>query len=219
MIEGLIGKKIGMTQLFSPNGEVVPVTVIKAGPCIVLQIKTKEKDGYEAVQLGLIEDNVKEKRLSKPLLGHLKKTSAPPVRIIQEFKLLSSENPPVLGEKVTVNLLSDEKRVRITGISKGRGFAGVVKRWGFRGGKATRGSMFHRAPGSIGASAFPSRVLKGTRLPGRMGGRRVTVKNLEIANIEGDKDLLIVKGATPGPKGSYLLIRRLLSNGKAKERE
>ncbi|MFB0518328.1 MAG: 50S ribosomal protein L3 [Acidobacteriota bacterium] len=219
MIEGLIGKKIGMTQLFSPNGEVVPVTVIKAGPCIVLQIKTKEKDGYEAVQLGLIEDNVKEKRLSKPLLGHLKKASAPPVRIIQEFKLLSSENPPVLGEKVTVNLLSDEKRVRITGISKGRGFAGVVKRWGFRGGKATRGSMFHRAPGSIGASAFPSRVLKGTRLPGRMGGRRVTVKNLEIANIEGDKDLLIVKGATPGPKGGYLLIRRLLSNGKAKERE
>ena len=219
MIEGLIGKKIGMTQLFSPNGEVVPVTVIKAGPCIVLQIKTKEKDGYEAVQLGLIEDNVKEKRLSKPLLGHLKKTSAPPVRIIQEFKLLSSETPPVLGEKVTVNLLSDEKRVRITGISKGRGFAGVVKRWGFRGGKATRGSMFHRAPGSIGASAFPSRVLKGTRLPGRMGGRRVTVKNLEIANIEGDKDLLIVKGATPGPKGGYLLIRRLLSNGKAKERE
>ncbi|MDH5405068.1 MAG: 50S ribosomal protein L3 [Candidatus Aminicenantes bacterium] len=219
MIEGLIGKKIGMTQLFSTNGEVVPVTVIKAGPCIVLQVKTKEKDGYEAVQLGLIEDEVKEKRLSKPLLGHLKKASAPPVRIIQEFKLLSSENAPVLGDKVTVNLLSDEKRVRITGISKGRGFAGVVKRWGFRGGKATRGSMFHRAPGSIGASAFPSRVLKGTRLPGRMGGRRVTVKNLEIANIEGDKDLLIVKGATPGPKGGYLLIRRLLSNGKAKERE
>jgi len=219
VIEGLIGKKIGMTQLFSTNGEVVPVTVIKAGPCIVLQVKTKEKDGYEAVQLGLIEDEVKEKRLSKPLLGHLKKASAPPVRIIQEFKLLSSENAPVLGDKVTVNLLSDEKRVRITGISKGRGFAGVVKRWGFRGGKATRGSMFHRAPGSIGASAFPSRVLKGTRLPGRMGGRRVTVKNLEIANIEGDKDLLIVKGATPGPKGGYLLIRRLLSNGKAKERE
>lgn len=219
MIEGLIGKKIGMTQLFSTNGEVVPVTIIKAGPCIVLQIKTKEKDGYEAVQLGLIEDEVKEKRLSKPLLGHLKKASAPPVRVIQEFKLLSSENPPGLGEKVTVDLLSDEKRVRITGISKGRGFAGVVKRWGFRGGKATRGSMFHRAPGSIGASAFPSRVLKGTRLPGRMGGRRVTVKNLEIANIEGDKDLLIVRGATPGTRGGYLLIRRLLPNGKAKERE
>ncbi len=219
MIEGLIGKKIGMTQLFSANGEVVPVTVIKAGPCVVLQIKTRERDGYEAVQLGLIEDEVKEKRLNKPLLGHLKKTSAPPVRIIQEFKLLSPENPPAPGEKVTVNLLSEEKKVHITGTSKGRGFAGVVKRWGFRGGKATRGSMFHRAPGSIGASAFPSRVFKGTRLPGRMGGQRVTVKNLEIMSIEEDKHLLIVKGATPGPKGGYLLIRRFLSDGKAKEKE
>ncbi|TKJ34921.1 50S ribosomal protein L3 [bacterium (candidate division B38) B3_B38] len=219
MIEGLIGKKIGMTQLFSTKGEVAPVTVIKAGPCVVLQIKTKEKDGYEAVQLGLIEDKVKEKRLSKPLLGHLKKVSAPLVRMIKEFKLLSSENPPALGDKVTVDLLSDVKRVHITGTSKGRGFAGVVKRWGFRGGKATRGSMFHRAPGSIGASAFPSRVFKGTRLPGRMGGQRVTVKNLEIMNIEEDKDLLIVKGAIPGPKGGYLLIRRLLSDGKAKKRE
>ena len=219
MIEGIIGKKIGITQIFSPNGEVVPVTVIKAGPCVVLQVKTKEKDGYEAVQLGLIEDKVKEERLTKPLLGHLKKSSAPPVRLIWEFKLLSPENPPALGERVTVGLLSGEKRVHITGTSKGRGFAGVVKRWGFRGGKSSRGSMFHRAPGSIGASAFPSRVFKGTRLPGRMGGDRVTIKNLEIMKIEEDKDLLIVKGATPGPKGGYLLIRRPLSNGKGKYEE
>jgi len=218
VIEGLIGKKIGMTQLFSPKGEVVPVTVIKAGPCVVLQVKTKEKDSYQAVQLGLIDDKVKEKRLSKPLLEHLKKASAPPVRIIREFKLLSPDKPPVLGEKVTVGLLSGEKKVHITGTSKGRGFAGVVKRWGFRGGKATRGSMFHRTPGSIGASASPSRVLKGTRLPGRMGGRRVTVKNLEVLKIEEDKDLLIVKGAIPGPGGRYLLIKRPLnSKGKAGE--
>jgi len=218
VIEGLIGKKIGMTQLFSPKGEVVPVTVIKAGPCVVLQVKTKEKDGYQAVQLGLIDDKVKEKRLSKPLLEHLKKASAPPVRVIREFKLLSPDSPPVLGEKVTVGLLSGEEKVHITGTSKGRGFAGVVKRWGFRGGKATRGSMFHRTPGSIGASAFPSRVLKGTRLPGRMGGKRVTVKYLEVLKIEEDKDLLIVKGAIPGPKGGYLLIRRPLNNkGKGGE--
>lgn len=219
MIEGLIGQKIGMTQLFSDKGVVLPVTVIRAGPCVVLQVKTKGKDGYEAVQLGLIEDKVKEKRLNKPLLGHLKTASAPPVRIIREFKLLSPDNPPALGEKVTVGLLSGEKRVHITGTSKGRGFAGVIKRWGFRGGKATHGSMFHRAPGSIGASASPSRVLKGTRLPGRMGGERVTVNNLEIVKIEEDKDLLVVKGATPGPRGGYVIIRRLLSNSKGKNGE
>jgi len=208
MVEGLIGKKIGMTQHFTPEGLTLPVTLIQAGPCIVIQRKAKEKDGYDAVQLGLIEDGVKEKRRSRPLLTHLKKANVPPVKMIKEFRLDMQDEEIQVGQKFTVEIFNEEKRVDVVSKSKGRGFAGVVKRWGFKGGKRSHGSMFHRAPGSIGASAFPSRVIKGKKMPGRMGGKRVTIKNLKLIKIEPDKNLLIVKGAVPGSNGSYLFIKK-----------
>lgn len=210
MVEGLIGKKIRMTQHFTAEGLALPVTVIQAGPCIVIQRKEKEKDGYDAVQLGLIEDGVKEKRLNRPLLAHLKKANVPPVKIIKEFKLDLPVEEIKVGQKLTVEIFNQQKSVDVVGKSKGRGFAGVIKRWGFRGGKTSHGSMFHRAPGSIGASAFPSRVIKGKKMPGRMGGKRITVKNLQLIKIEAEKNLLIVKGAIPGSKGSYLYIKKTL---------
>jgi len=208
MVEGLIGKKIGMTQHFTSEGLALPVTVIQAGPCIVIQRKAKDKDGYDAVQLGLIEEVVKEKRLNRPFLNHLKKANVQPVKIIKEFKLDLPDEEVQVGQKLTVEIFNEEKRVNVLGKSKGRGFTGVIKRWGFRGGKRSHGSMFHRAPGSIGASAFPSRVIKGKKLPGRMGGKSVTVRNLELVKIEPEKNLLIVKGAIPGSKGSYLFIKK-----------
>jgi len=212
MVEGLIGKKIGMTQHFTPEGLALPVTVIKAGPCLVLQRKTEKKNGYDAVQLGLLDDGVKEKSLNRPILGHLKKVKSPAVRVIWEFKLDSPDEDIQVGQKITVEIFAQEKQVDVVGKSKGRGFAGVMKRWGFKGGKGSHGSMFHRAPGSIGASAFPSRVTKGKKMPGRMGSQRVTVKNLKLIKIEPEKNLLIIKGAVPGSKSGYLLIKRSLKN-------
>ncbi|MCD6451218.1 MAG: 50S ribosomal protein L3 [Acidobacteria bacterium] len=208
MIGGILGKKVGMTQIYTPEGEAIPVTVIKAGPCVVLQVKTEERDGYRAVQIGLIEDKVKEKRLTKPLAGHLAKAGAPPVKFIREVELLNKGEEVKPGDKISVAIFAEEKAVDVIGTSKGRGFAGVFKRWNFRGGRNSHGSMFHRAPGSIGASAFPSRVFKGKKLPGRMGGRRVTVKNLKIVKVDEEKNLLLVKGAVPGAPGGYLIIRK-----------
>jgi large subunit ribosomal protein L3 len=208
MIKGLIGRKIGMTQHFTEEGLALPATVIQAGPCLVLQRKTKEKDGYDAVQIGLLEDEVKEKRLTRSILGHLKKAKAPAIRKMKEFKLESPEEEIKVGQKVGVEIFNDEKRVHVVADSKGKGFSGVIKRWGFKGGKRTHGSMFHRAPGSIGASAYPSRVVKGKKIPGRMGGRLVTIKNLELIKIDTEKNLLIVKGAVPGSKGSYIYIKK-----------
>ena len=211
MSPGILGKKIGMTQLFLPDGQVVPVTLLKAGPCFVVQRKTPATDGYDAVQLGLNEF-VKPKRINKPETGHLKKSGAEGARFLREFRLLpgqadgDSDMKP--GDKVLVSDFKQNEKVDVIGISKGRGFAGVVKRHHFRGGDATHGSMFHRAPGSIGASSFPSRVFPGTRMGGHMGTDRVTVRNLEIVEVDTEDNVILVKGAVPGPNGGYVMLRR-----------
>ena len=207
MVEGLIGMKIGMTQTFDEGGNVVPVTVIKAGPCTVIQKKTKEKDGYSAIQLTLVEETGKKKP-SRPLAGHYAKSGIPPGKVLREFQF--SEQAEVKeGDQFFVDVFQVGEKVDVLGTSKGKGFAGVVKRWGFRGGKDTHGSMFHRAPGSIGASAFPSRVVKGKRLPGHMGAQQVTVKNLTVIEADRENNLLMVKGAIPGAKGIYVLIKKV----------
>ncbi len=210
MVEGIIGKKLGMTQVWNENGEVIPVTVIKAGPCVVVQKKSIEKDGYNAVQLGFVEDKPL-KKVNKPLEGHFKKSNVPPTRILKEFAVLENFENINVGDIIKVDIFEKDKKVDCTGFSKGRGFQGVVKRHGFKGGAASHGSMFHRRPGSIGASAFPARVLKGQRLPGRMGGERVTVRNLEIVKIDPENNILMVKGAIPGYKGSYCFIRKTVN--------
>jgi large subunit ribosomal protein L3 len=206
MINGLLGKKVGMTQLLQDDGTVVPVTVIQAGPCVVVQKKTKQKDGYDAVQLGFVEF-VKPKRVNKPMTGHFKKNNAAPVRFVREVALAGDDasNP---GDKVMVDIFNANELVHVIGTSKGRGFAGFVKRHHFRGGRATHGSMFHRAPGSIGSSAYPSRVLKGMRMAGHMGNERVTVQNLRVARIDQENNLLFVRGAVPGPAGGYLVVEK-----------
>jgi len=207
MINGILGKKIGMTQLFDPNGTVTPATVIKAGPCVVVQKKTAAKDGYDAVQLGLVEF-IKENRVSRAMKGHFKKANVPPVKFIKEFRLKESSESTAIGSKVLVNLFSPSDMVDVIGISKGKGFAGVIKRHHFAGGAASHGSMFHRAPGSIGSSAFPSRVFKGMRAAGRMGQDRVTMRNLEVVEVDAENNILVVRGAVPGANGGYLLIQK-----------
>jgi large subunit ribosomal protein L3 len=208
MVNGIIGKKIGMTQIFREDGVVVPVTVLKAGPCVVVQKKTVADDGYEAVQLGLVEF-VSPKKVNKPMTGHFKKHGdVAPARLLREVRLDGSAGDLKVGDKVLVDLFKPADTVDVIGTSKGRGFAGVVKRHHFRGGAATHGSMFHRAPGSIGASAFPSRVLKGMRAAGHMGVDRVTARNLEVVKVDVENHLLLVKGAVPGHPGSVVVIRR-----------
>ena len=206
MINGLLGKKVGMTQLLQDDGAVVPVTVIQAGPCVVVQKKTKVKDGYDAVQLGFVEF-VKPKSVNKPMAGHFKKTAAAPVKFLREMAVVGEEgsNP---GDQVMVGIFDEDELVHVIGTSKGRGFAGFVKRQHFRGGRATHGSMFHRAPGSIGASAYPSRVLKGMRMAGHMGDARVTVRNLRVARVDRENNLLFVRGAVPGPAGAYVVVEK-----------
>ncbi|MGO9240951.1 MAG: 50S ribosomal protein L3 [Bryobacteraceae bacterium] len=205
MSPGIIGKKIGMTQVFRPDGQVVPVTVLKAGPCVVVQRKTPASDGYDAVQLGLVEF---ARKRNKPIAGHLKKAGADGVRYLREFRLRPGMGDPRPGDKVLVDQFKLAEKVDITGISKGRGFAGNVKRHHFGGGDATHGSMFHRAPGSIGASSYPSRVVPGMRMAGHMGDDQVTVRNLEVVEIDLEDNLLLVKGAVPGPNGGYVIVRR-----------
>lgn len=207
MVDGLIGIKVGMTQIFGEGGTVIPVTVIKAGPCVVVQKKLKDKDGYDAVQLGLVEF-VRPSRVKKPREGHFKKAGVPPCRILREFGFADGEELKV-GDHILVNqVFQPEDRVDVLGTSKGRGFAGVVKRHHFRGGAATHGSMFHRAPGSIGASAFPSRVLPGMKAAGHMGNVNVTVQNLSVVGIQDQDNLLLVRGAVPGRNGGYVVIRK-----------
>ncbi len=205
-IDGMIGRKVGMTQLFEDSGTVVPVTVIEAGPCVVVQRRTVEADGYEAVQLGLVDSGAAT-RANKPMRGHHGKAGVPPTRMLREFGL--DEGAEVkAGDAVTVAIFDGIERVDIVGASKGRGFQGVMKRHGFGGGRATHGSMFHRAPGSIGQSAFPSKVMKGMRGPGRMGHKRITQKNLRVVRVDADKNLLLVRGSIPGARGSRVLIRK-----------
>lgn len=202
-MEGLIGRKLGMTQLFSPGGEMMAVTVVEAGPCTVVQRKVPERDGYSALQLGYGEQ--KERRASKPLRGHFRKAGGRCFRALREFRV-----PPDLeaepGQEVRVDIFQQGDRVDVTGISKGRGFQGVQKRHGFGGGPGSHGSMFNRAPGSIGTSAFPSRVLKGKRLPGHMGAERVTVQRLRVVGVDRERNLLLLQGAVPGSREGLLLI-------------
>ncbi len=206
MVEGLIGKKIGITQTFDEQGNVFPVTVIQAGPCAVFQKKTEKKDGYFSIQLGFIEERGR-KRPNKPLTGHCEKASFPPPKILREFRFIDQAEIKV-GDQFFVDIFEKGEKVHITGRSKGKGFAGVVKRWGYHGGKITHGSMFHRAPGSIGASAYPSRVVKGKKLPGHLGDSRVTVRNLIVVQTDKENNLLVVKGSIPGANGGYLLIKK-----------
>ncbi|MGH9341128.1 MAG: 50S ribosomal protein L3 [Acidobacteriota bacterium] len=209
MVDGLIGKKLGMTQVFDADGNSVPVTVIQAGPCIVIQKKTQEKDGYSAVQLGFV-DPKKKVRANKPMEGHFKKSELPPTAVVKEFRFSEDEEQPVnVGDQVLAHTVFQlQEYVQVSGRVKGRGFQGVIKRHGFKGGKATHGSMFHRAPGSIGASAFPSRVYPGMKGAGRMGNNRTKIKNLRVIEIDQENNLLLVKGAVPGSNGSYVFITR-----------
>ena len=207
MSPGILGKKIGMSQIFRPDGQAVPVTLLKAGPCMVIQRKTAATDGYDAVQLGLLEF-VKAKRINSPRTGHLKKAGAEGAKYLREFRLENSGTDYKPGDQVLVSDFKPKDKVDVIGVSKGRGFAGVVKRHHFRGGEGSHGSMFHRAPGSIGASSFPSRVLPGMRMGGHMGDARVTVRNLEVIDVDTEDNVLIVKGAVPGPNGAYVMVRR-----------
>ena len=199
----LIGKKIGMAQLFSETGEAVPVTVLEMGPCPVVRVKTVESDGYDAVQLGY--GGVKEKRLTRPRLRHLQRWGAPPVRHLREFRGAAGERKP--GEMLTVEEFQVGELVKVTGRSKGRGFQGVVKRHGFSGGRETHGCKTHDEPGSIGASASPSRVIKGKKLPGQMGNVRVTTRNLKVVAVDPERNLLMVRGAVPGPRNGIVFVR------------
>ena len=210
MSPGILGKKIGMTQVFRPDGQVVPVTVLKAGPCVVVQRKTPATDGYDAVQLGLME-YAKKSGLTKPEQGHLKKSEAEGVKFLREFRLEAGAGDLKTGDRVLVDEFQPKEMVDVIGVSKGRGFAGVVRRHHFRGSDATHGSMFHRAPGSIGASSFPSRVFPGMRMGDQMGSARVTVRNLEIIQVDAEDNVILVKGAVPGPNGGYLVLRRAKS--------
>lgn len=206
MIEGIIGKKVGMTQTFDEAGNMIPATVILAGPCMVVQKKTIETDGYSAVQIGLVDEQAARKT-NKPMEGHYNKHEAPPARMLREFRFIDSEEVKP-GEQFFVDMFKTGDKVNVVGTSKGKGFAGVVKRWGFHGGRKTHGSMFHRRPGSTGCSAYPARVIKGKKMPGQMGNARVVVKNLTVLETDKEKNLLVVKGAVPGARGGYLLIKR-----------
>ena len=207
MVNAILGRKLGMTQVFAENGDVVPVTVLKAGPCVVTQRKTAQKDGYEAAQIGLVEFPP-PRRLTKPQEGHFKRAGANPVYFLREVRLAGDGDSTKVGDKVLVDQFKVDELVDVIGVSKGRGFAGFHKRHHFGGGGAAHGSMFHRAPGSIGASAFPSRVLKGMRAAGHMGVDRVTVRNLRVVKVLAEDNTLLVRGAVPGPQGGYVLVRK-----------
>lgn len=208
MVDGLIGIKVGMTQVFDENGTVVPVTVIKAGPCVVVQKKAKDPDGYEAVQLGLVEF-IRPSLVNKPRTGHFKKAEVPPCRVLKEFQSEDAGESLKVGEQILVNqVFQANDQVNVWGTSKGKGFAGVIKRHHFAGGAESHGSMFHRAPGSIGASAYPSRVLPGMRAAGHMGSERVVVQNVKVVRIQEQENLLLIKGAVPGRNGGYVVIKK-----------
>jgi len=207
MVNAILGKKLGMTQVFAENGDVTPVTVLKAGPCIVIQRKTLGKEGYEAAQLGLVE-LPPPKHVNRSRDGHFKKAGANPVRFLREVRLGADAGEVNIGDKVLANIFAVDDYVDVTGVSKGRGFAGFHKRHHFGGGGASHGSMFHRAPGSIGASAWPSRVLKGMKAAGHMGNARSTVRNLRVVQVLAEENTLLVEGAIPGAQGSYVVVHK-----------
>lgn len=206
MVNGLIGRKVGMTHLFMEDGRFVPVTVIEAGPCVVVQRKTAERDGYEAAQLGLVESKPFRKA-TRPAKGHFEKAGVPPSRVLREFRLQEGADPKP-GDTVTCELFAPGQLVEVIGTSKGKGFQGTIRRHNFRGGAASHGSMFHRAPGSVGASAWPSRTFPGTRMAGQMGSARVTVRGLTVVKVDAGHNLLMLRGAVPGARGSLVVIQR-----------
>ena len=204
MVNTILGRKLGMTQVWGEDDNIVPVTVIQAGPCVVAQVKTTETDGYEAVQIGF--GDIKEHRVNKPMKGHFAKAGIAPMRYLREVRVEDASQHSC-GEVITVESFADTAKVDVTGVSKGKGFAGVIKRHHFAGGPGGHGSHFHRAPGSIGMCAYPSRVLKGMRMAGHMGCDRVTVKNLAVVRVDTDQNLMLVKGAVPGGKGALVQVR------------
>jgi large subunit ribosomal protein L3 len=214
MVTGIIARKLGMTQVFAADGTVSPATVVKAGPCVVLQAKAAQTDGYEAVQVGFVEE--KPARVNKALAGHYKKAgNVPPTRVRRELKVAPGGEPLKAGDQILVGgVFNEGDRIDVLGISRGKGFQGVMKRHNFAGGAATHGSMFHRAPGSIGASSFPSRVVKGMRAAGRMGGDHVTVRNLKIVQVDGENNVMLIRGAVPGAPGTYLIVRKAIAAKK-----
>jgi len=214
MVTGILGRKIGMTQVFDADGTVHPATVIKAGPCVVVQAKTAQTDGYEAVQLAFVEE--RPAKSNKPTAGHFKQANVPPTRVRREIKLAPGGDALKTGDQVLVSIFTNGERVDVIGTSRGKGFQGVVRRHHFGGGAATHGSMFHRAPGSIGASSFPSRVVKGMRAAGRMGADRVTVRNLKVLRVDPENHLLIVEGAVPGAPSGYVTVRKAVAAKKLK---
>ncbi|MGI6706101.1 MAG: 50S ribosomal protein L3 [Clostridia bacterium] len=209
MKKAILGKKIGMTQIFTEDGTVIPVTVVEAGPCVVVQKKTKERDGYNAVQVGF--GTIKEKKVNKPLKGHFDKAGVEYRRYLGEFKLENSEEYES-GQEITVDIFQQGDYVDVSGISKGKGFAGTIKRWNQRRGPMSHGSKYHRGPGAMHGAADPAKVFKNKKLPGQMGNKRVTVQNLEVAKVYPDRNLLLVKGAVPGPKGGLLYIKETVKN-------
>ena len=206
-VNGIIGIKLGMTQVFREDGTLVGCTVLQAGPCVVVEKHTKDKHGYDAVQLGLVEF-VKPQRVNKAMTGHFKKSGVAPMKLLREVRIEESNDETKVGDRVLVDRFKPGEIVEVTGVIKGKGFQGGVKRWHYRGGDATHGSMFHRAPGGIGASSFPSRVWKGQHFPGHMGNMKVTAKNLEVVKVDADENLLLVRGSVPGPNGTYIMIRK-----------
>ena len=206
MVTGIIGRKVGMTQIFDADGTVHPATVIKAGPCVVVQAKNAQTDGYEAAQLGLVEE--RPAKTTKPIAGHYRKAGVPPTRVRREVKVAAGGDAVKAGDQVLVSIFASGERVDVIGAGRGKGFQGVVKRHHFAGGAATHGSMFHRAPGSIGASSFPSRVVKGMRAAGRMGGGRVTIRNLKVLRVDPDNHLLILEGGITGAPAAYVIVRK-----------
>lgn len=210
-MKALLGKKLGMTQIFSEDDRLIPVTVVEAGPCVVTQVKTEKNDGYSAIQIGY--EDVEERKTKKPLKGHFEKANVTPKRYLAEIRL---EEPGEFksGDKLTADIFSAGDKADIVGISKGKGFQGVMKRHGFSGGPAGHGSHFHRAPGSVGASSFPSRVVKGRRMAGRMGGERVTSMNLEIVKVDPEQNIILLRGAVPGGKGSLIMIKQSVKTKK-----
>ena len=208
MVTGIIGRKVGMTQVFLPDGTVVPATVIKAGPCVVVQAKDTQTDGYQAVQLGLVDPRPSKE--NRATTGHYKKAGVPATRVRREVKLAKGAEAPKAGDQILVDIFKAGQQVDVIGTGRGKGFQGVMKRHGFAGGAATHGSMFHRAPGSIGASSFPSRVVKGMRAAGRMGGGRVTTHNLKVVSVDAGNHLLILRGAVPGAPDSLVVIRHAI---------
>jgi large subunit ribosomal protein L3 len=210
--QGLLGRKLGMTQVFTDEGERVPVTVLEVGPCPVVQKKTVEKDGYSALQLGF--GVVKERRVNKPIRGHFSRANLKPVRWLREVRWDSEAAASIqVGEAIKVDLFQPGQRVDVIGTSRGKGFQGVIKRYGNNRGPMTHGSMYHRRVGTLGATA-PQRVFPGKKMPGRTGGRRVTVLNLEVVRVDPEMNLLLVRGAVPGPKGSLVLVRRSVKEGR-----